>query len=215
MVSGKRQILIIDDHLLFADGLELILGQLGDDLDVFISCDAEQVLEDIDTLRTYELVIIDLHMPGVDGFNFLRAVRTQALDVKVLVISGVEDQVEIERALGLGAMGFIPKETKGSEVLDGVVTVLAGKRYLPKHWEGKIDWVESSGSLINHEIDRIGPRQIEVLKLIKDGLQNKQIALVMGVSVSAVKSHIEILYKALNVNNRTACVRAASERGLI
>lgn len=221
MTQDQQKILIIDDHLLFADGLQLLLSQLLDGVQVSSTTSAQDVLLNPEELANKDLIIIDLHMPKFTGFSFLQAMQEAHHAVPILVISGVENRSEIENALALGAQGFVPKEASGEEMLRGVKSVLAGSRYLPEHWAGKVDWpMENSGR--RHDVtkiegcpDEIGPRQLQVLRLLEDGLQNKQIALILGVSVSTVKSHTQLLYRALNVSNRTACIKAANAIGLL
>ena len=214
MVNPHTRILIIDDHVLFADGLMLILQSLGDNVAVAVSNDAYSVLNDQSMMLHNDLILIDLHMPDFNGFAFLAAVQSQSLPVKVAVISGTENKAEIEKAIGLGACGFIPKDSGSQELLKAVSMLLAGKRYLPLHWDGEIDWLPGSQPETSEDAP-LTKRQMEVLTLMRDGLQNKQIAAVLGVSVSSVKGHIELLFKNLQVNNRTSCVQVARDKGLV
>lgn len=213
-ITTKTRILIIDDHQLFADGLGLILQGLDRPVDIAISFDAYEALSQPRQLVSNNLVLVDLHIPQFSGFAFLTAARMQRLCVDIAVVSGTEKKEDIERAIQLGAKGFIPKDSDSREMLRAVSRLLDGNRYLPDHWEGKIDWLAArndppvkSGSLTN--------RQLQVLNLMKDGMQNKQIAAILGISVSSVKGHIEQLFRHLNVNNRTACVQAARDARLI
>lgn len=214
MTQGTKKILVIDDHVLFADGLGLILGGLGPNIDVTIRNDAQDALVDKPWLRSFDLVLIDLHMPQFSGFGFLTAVQTQGLDVNVAVISGSEKQVEIERAIRLGTQGFIPKDSDSEELLSAVAQLLEGKRYLPLQWAGKIDWVSNSDASVS-AVDVLTKRQFQVLELMRDGLQNKQIGVALGISTSSVKGHVEHLFKNFHVNNRTSCVQAARDQGLV
>lgn len=214
MRSSNKRILIIDDHNLFADGLALILSRIGPNISVLIANDATTCLADKNLIASVDLALIDLHMPRFNGFAFLTAVATQKLPLDVAVISGTEKESEIERSLKLGALGFIPKNSGSRELLSAVNDLLEGKRYLPKHWDGKINWAAKE---LNTPIDlvKITKRQQQVLELMRDGLTNKAIAVALGISVSSVKGHIELLFKNLNVNNRTACVQAGLEASLI
>ncbi len=209
----SKKLLIVDDHTLFADGLSLILQTSKNQIVSVVANSATQILNDTEKLVQYDLVLIDLHMPSLDGFSFLSAIRSQNLAVNVAVISGTESKMEIERALLLGANGFIPKDSPSNEMIHAVNQLLGGNRYLPAAWLGQIDFIvgDSSSNLPAVMTDR----QRQVLELMQEGLQNKQIALVLGLSVSAVKGHIEKLFKLLSVNNRTACVRTAREREII
>lgn len=212
-MTGSKNILIIDDHSLFADGLALILKAQNEELNIDISNDAASVLPERARLMTYDLILIDLHMPTMSGFAFLSAVNMQKLAVRVGVISGTEHKADIERAISLGACGFIPKDSPSAELTRAAKILLSGKSYLPDKWVGEIDWLPGK-NIVDGE-GGLTERQIQVLSLIRDGLQNKQIASVIGISVSGVKGHVENIFKALNVNNRTACVQAARDAGLI
>jgi len=214
MRGTNKRILIVDDHKLFADGLALILSRLGAHINVVIENDAAASLANRSLIASIDLALIDLHMPRFNGFAFLTAVASQKLSLDVAVISGSEKESEIERSLKLGALGFIPKNSGSDEMLAAVSDLLEGKRYLPKNWDGQIDW--RAGEL-NAPIDlvNITKRQRQVLELMRDGLTNKSIAVALGISVSSVKGHIELLFKNLNVNNRTACVQEALAANLI
>lgn len=214
MQSLSKKILIIDDHKLFADGLALILSGLGDHISVLVSNDAAESLADKALMSSIDLALIDLHMPRFNGFAFLTAIATQKRSLTVAVISGSEKPAEVERALKLGALGFIPKNSESGDMLLAVSKLLNGERYLPTHWDGKINWVAPH---LDASIDlgKITERQQQVVSLMRDGLQNKHIAVALGISVSSVKGHIELLFKNLNVNNRTACVQAARDAKLI
>ncbi len=209
-----RKILILDDHPLFADGLGLILSTMGDHIKTDIAKDAFEALGDKPSLLAYDLVLIDLHMPRFNGFGFLTAVKTQQLPIDVAVISGSDKLSDVEKAIRLGAKGFIPKESASQEMIKAVNDLLEGKRYLPLQFDGKVDWVlpEQRKPI---KANPLTNRQTQVLELMSDGMQNKQIAVVLGVSVSSVKGHVESLFRHLNVNNRTACVKAAQEARII
>lgn len=209
-----HKILILDDHQLFADGLALILSTMDEQIETTISSDALEALGEREFLLSHDLVLIDLHMPKFTGFGFLTAIQTQEIPIDVAVISGSEKLSDVEKAIRLGAKGFIPKDSDSSEMLKAVNDLINGKRYLPIQFDGKIDWVLPQ---LKKPIkaNPLTKRQTQVLGLMCDGMQNKQIAAVLGISTSSVKGHIELLFKHLNVNNRTACVNAAREKKMI
>ncbi len=214
MKTVGNQVLIIDDHRLFADGLALLLRNLANSTIVSVSDDPVATLAEEEQLSSMDLILIDLDMPRFNGFAFLTAMASRKINVPIAVISGSEKPAEIERALKLGAKGFIPKNSDSDEMLFAVTQVLEGKRYLPAHWDGKINWV-SPDLGVAIDLGKITERQRQVVSLMRDGMPNKNIALALGISVSSVKGHIELLFKNLNVNNRTACVQAAREAELI
>ena len=214
MASKSKKILIIDDHKLFADGLALILNSMETNREIVVCNCAQSALSNLAELTSFDLILVDLHIPIFSGFAFLTAIKTQKLNVKVAVISGVEKRLEIERAIRLGAEGFIPKNTDASGLHTAIDKLLSGQRYLPEQWVGKIDWTRNNTKK-RYEVDELTERQLQVLSLMQEGLKNSQIGITLGVSTSAIKRHIELLFKYFNVNNRTSCVQAAQDQGLL
>ncbi len=211
----KHKILILDDHLLFADGLELMLSDINADIEVVRCTKVSTTSSSLAQLEQHDLAIVDLHLPELDGFSFLRMLRKNNVHLKTVIVSGTDSQAEIERAIGLGASGFISKDSSKQEMLLGIQSVLNGRRFISQKWAGRISWPLRGEDSTSSAMDKVGPRQLDVLKMMADGLQNKQIAAVLGISVSAVKSHIKILFNALNVKNRSACVKEGIQKNLI
>ncbi len=120
-------------------------------------------------------------MPKLSDFGFLSGVKVQALGVNVAVISGSIKKNEIERAIALGAQGYILKDSQSEEFIKAVQKLLAGQRFLPIEWVGKVDWKLTSDQSVNNTSSTLTERQRQVLELMRDGLQNKQIAVVLGI----------------------------------
>lgn len=224
MSNQRKNLLIIDDHRLVADGLRLILSQALDNVSISTSNNVRSVLEKEEILKEQSLVLVDLHMPTIDGYGFLAALRQRKIKVPVIVVSAVENRLDIQRVLKEGAQGFIPKNAPSVEMVKGVKAVLDGNMFIPEHLTGIIDWDTNNNKKSDSEkppqknninLDVIRERQIEVLKLMHSGYSNTDIATVLNLTESTVKSHVSILFKALNVKNRTACVRVAIELELI
>lgn len=210
----SKKVLIVDDHQLFADGLSLILSTCDEPIETTVKTCGQKLIEESHNLRQFDLILIDLTMPVFNGFAFLMAMKSKSIPVNVAVISGTEKQPEIEKALRLGATGFVPKDSDSKTLVDAVQRLLRGERFLPDHWVGKVDWLTGDDCIDDQSVN-LTARQIQVLELMRDGLQNKQIALALGISVSAVKGHIEAIFKALGVNNRTSCVQVSQELNII
>lgn len=213
----KNKILILDDHRLFIDGLKLVLNAMPDIAQIDTAFSAQSLLDDVSVLSGYKLILADLQMPGLDGFDFLKAVSVRNLDLRIAILSGVQSMTDIEKAMQLGACGFVPKNVTASVLQHAVRCMLRGEIYLPEELAGRINLNLSSCAKLTSTgyHSKIGPRQIEVLELLKQGQTNKQIALVLNISESAIKSHVSILFHSLGVNTRTACVQAGVETGLI
>lgn len=219
MSDAALKILIIDDHRLFADGLAMIVQRLDTPTEVTICNNARTLLDSKESLTRYALVLMDLQMPNIDGFGFLTSLRVHNIGVRVLVVSSSENRSEIEKALQLGASGFVPKNAPAAEMLTGVTTVINGGRFVPEHLVGPISWPRaqySETSIADVEcVGKLTERQIQVLSLMQAGNSNIEIAQILGVSESAIKGHISRLFKLLCAKNRTACVRRAIQQNLI
>lgn len=220
MTLAQRTVLIIDDHRLFADGLSVLLRQMDAALTVTTEYSAQAALAKPDWLETFDLLLIDVNMPNLTGFEFLQALNKRNLHTRVLFVSGNEDLPDVEQALRLGARGYVPKSLPSAEMVAAIKKVLNGDLYLPYDWDESINWAACNPKLTTEKQSEISvaglrKRQIEVLELMHKGHTNQKIASILGISESAVKSHISILFKALNTKNRTAAIKAGLEQALI
>jgi DNA-binding NarL/FixJ family response regulator len=203
------RIVIADDHPLFRDALRLTLQDaLGD---VFIE-DAGSLGETTEILLRndeVDLVLLDLKMPGVQGFSGLVLLKAQYPLVPVVVVSGTEDSGVMARAVSLGASGYIPKSIPVTDMQAAIAAVLGGGMWLP---EG----VSPNRSAATHadEIARrltsLTPQQARVLMMLREGLLNKQIAYELSVSEATVKAHVSAILQKLKVESRTQAVIAAA-----
>jgi DNA-binding NarL/FixJ family response regulator len=189
--------------------------------DVHICNNVRPLLDDEKKLDTASLILMDLQMPTIDGLSFLTALKIKKISTPSIVVSSTENTSEIERALELGAKGFIPKNAPAKVMIEGITKVLNGDRFVPEYLIGNIAWpkeqtdVHANDHKMQNEAEAITERQTQVLNLMQIGNSNSEIAQILGVSESAIKGHISRLFKLLNAKNRTGCVRAAIEKKLI
>ncbi len=209
------KILVIDDHRLFGDGLSLIFGSYKLPAELVLTENGEEALAMLKQ-QDFSLILLDLNLPGISGFTLLREFKSIKNCPPVLVVSASQSMSDAKGAIHQGAMGFISKSTDSKTLLDAIDTVLSGERYVPKGWEDIILTAqESSSSLGSKNSDKITGRQLEVLHLVAQGYANKTIADKLNLSENTVKVHLREVFRALDVNNRTACVKAAQLQGLI
>lgn len=202
------KIVLADDHALFREGMRHMLAGLAADVEVIETGDCDQLLQAVDAEADITLVLLDLAMPGRDGFAALEVLARRCPALPIVVLSGSEDRADMRRALNRGAMGFIPKSATAPVMLSALRLVLAGGVYVPPAM------VESSGSADDCAQRVLTPRQIDVLARVIEGQQNKAIAAALGLSEATVKAHVTALFKTLNVRNRTQAARAAERLGL-
>lgn len=201
------RILIVDDHTLVTDMLELFLGQLPQPVRVFKATSMLQALAMVRTTDRLDLALLDLRMPDMDGLAGLRHLRTEYPDLPVAIMSGDASAETVGEALAAGASGFIPKTIGGPAILEALRLVLAGERYVPADLPAASPPDEASLKR-DHGLSR---REREVLAHLVDGRSNKEIARELGIEVVTVTLHLSHIYRKLKVNGRTQAVRRALE----
>lgn len=214
-------ILIVDDHQLFAEGMRLILNRLDYTASVTETSSAEQAIEILESNQTFDLVLIDLSMPGMDGISILRRMQARKTWLPVVIVSGEENLQIINTALEIGALGFIPKSHSSQQMIDALQNILDGDIYIPTEIEKQLDNLKSRRQLLNLNANSslnsggITQRQYEVLQLLAKGYSNKQIATTLFLTEHTVKAHVSALFTALSASNRTECVQIATRQGVL
>lgn len=211
------KILIADDHELFRDGLRHVLDQLGGNLTIVEASDFQQAVDTVERERDIDIVLLDLSMPGMvwnDGLQRLKELLPET--TPIIILSASDDRRHVLQAVNLGAAGFIPKTSSSRVMLSALKLVLSGGVYLPpallEQGGGQGDGTGPMAS--ESAVSFLTPRQREVLTLLGQGKSNKEIARVLQLAEGTVKLHVTAILKALNVNNRTRAVVAASQLGL-
>jgi DNA-binding NarL/FixJ family response regulator len=204
------KILVCDDHALFREGLELVLGHLEADAELVSVGDAEAALAAVAGDDGLDLVLLDLNLPGLSGIDALEALRRDHPSVPVVMLSASENANDVRAALERGASGFIPKSTRGSVLLSALRLVLSGGIYVPPLvMDGAPPAREPAAAR-----SPLTGRQLEVLRLLARGLTNREIGEVLKIAEGTVKTHIMHLYEALDVTNRTEAAMRMRELGL-
>ena len=209
------RILIIDDHALFRQGLRFLLRDLDADLEIVEAADCAQATALAG--EAFNVVLLDLHMPGVAGLDALEAVRQAFEASRIVVLSGEEDPRQVRRAIDAGAAGFIPKSSTPEVLLSALRLVLADGVYLPAVALKGIGGAQQGddAAISNDRLgDALSERQVDVLRKAVQGKANKVIARELGISEGTVKAHLSAAFRALGVHNRTEAVYAAARSGL-
>ena len=198
------KILLVEDHPLFREGLVHVLAGLAAGVEVIEAADAgsaKQALEQHDDL---DLFLVDLGLPDSKPFDVLELGRRLQPQVPAVVISASESPWEIERAMTLGAQGYVFKSAPGHLLLASLRNVMDGKLSFPERREA------TSGAPVE-----LTSRQLEVVGMLARGLSNKDIAAALEVAENTVKVHLATIYKVLGVNSRTTALLRAQELGLV
>jgi len=206
------KILIADDHALFREGLRHVLEDLTQPLNVLEAIDCPHAMQYASEHPDLDLVLLDLQMPGDDGFTALEFFTSNLPATPVIILSASDKHSDMRRSLDMGAMGFIPKDTPGPVMLSALNLVLSGGIYIPPSMLS--DEPQSSLTQGHQNTAGLTPRQLEVLALLVEGGANKEIARRLDLAEATVKMHVTAILKCLGVNNRTRAARAVEQAGI-
>ncbi|MDO9262851.1 MAG: response regulator transcription factor [Desulfosalsimonadaceae bacterium] len=218
MTKKCHRILLAEDHKILREGLKALLSV---DPDITVIGEAEDGRMAIKYAETYspDLVLMDLSMPKTGGLEAIREIKRTQPAIKILVLTVHDSEEYIQAALQAGADGYVLKDADRQELLGAVKHVLDGKRYLSPGVSGKIiEGYLSSGSgglKTKTAWDGLTHREREILKLIAEGHQNKNIADYLCVSLKTVEKHRANLMKKLDIHNTAHLTAYAMEKGLV
>ena len=202
------KIVVAEDHPMFRSALVLTLRRLvpdGSFLEVASPGELEEAMARTQEVR---LVLLDLRMPGARGLSSLVFLRGQYPDTPVAIISGGAYPENIARARELGASAFIPKSAATETIAQALSCVLRGETWFPKQEESAGAPGQSAA------LDMLTPQQFRVLNYLADGLMNKRIAEILGVSEGTVRAHVTAILRKLHVNSRTQAALLVTELDL-
>jgi len=207
MASPKPiRILSVEDHPVFREGLSTIVGSQPDMVLVAQATNGVEALEEFRRHRP-DITLMDLRLPGTNGIDTLIAIRGEFPRARVIILTTSDGDGDIQRALRSGASGYILKSMPKNEMLSVIRSVHAGNRHVPPEVAARL--AEHLGD------DDLTDRELEVLRLIRDGYRNKQIADQLAIAETTVNFHIKNLVDKLGANDRTHAVTIALRRGLL
>jgi DNA-binding NarL/FixJ family response regulator len=204
--SGVIRILIADDHTVVRDGLTAIVKQEQDMEVVAETGDGNQAIELWKKHRP-DVTLMDLRMPGLDCVNAIYGIRAVHPDARIIVLTTFDGDEDIYRGMRAGAKSYLLKDVRREELFQCIREVHAGRRFVPPAIAAKL-----AERLPGEELS---PRESEVLKLLAEGKPNKLIGAALDISEVTVKSHVQAVFKKLNVLSRTEAIAVASRRGLL
>ncbi len=214
-MAESIRVLIADDHTIFRSGLNLLLSSEPNIEVVGEAADGASVVEMAETLRP-DLVLMDIAMPGLNGFEATRKIMEHNPETKVLVLTMHRSDEYFFQMLEAGASGYILKGAETSELFNAVRSVARGDVFLyPTMARRLVQQFLSQSSKTGSSVPQLTPREGEILKLIADGYTNKEIAEQLVVSPSTVHSHRTNLMQKLNLSTRRDLVQYARQHGLI
>lgn len=227
------KILIADDHELFLKGLEFILEQNLQNIEITTAQSYTEIFSILETKQNFDLIITDLAMPGANWLTAINKIHSTLPETPIIIISAVFDKELLQQTLDIGVAGYIPKTASNNLIVSAINLVLAGGVYIPhellysaknqtfssekqKEYINPLKNLEKLTENGTEETKKaLTDRQIDIVKCIAEGLSNKQIAYKLNLTEGTIKVHITIILKLLNVKNRTSAVIEAAKRGYI
>ncbi len=210
-VDGETTIIIADDHPLFRGALRQALGVNLPQAHIRETGDLDGLIASLRDNDAVDLILLDLSMPGAQGFSGLIFLRAQYPAIPVAIVSASADAANVRRAISFGAAGFIPKSADSERIAEAVTIILGGGTWIdPDLPESGQD---NATDAIARRLASLTPQQVRVLMMLSEGLLNKQIAFELNVSEATVKAHVSAILQKLGVDSRTQAVITAAKVG--
>ncbi|UJA20343.1 response regulator transcription factor [Thermoleophilia bacterium SCSIO 60948] len=204
------RVLIAEDHAVVRAGLEeLFAGAEG--IEVVATAADGAAAVDLAAEYAPDVVLMDLQMPRMDGIEATRRITASDPEARIVVLTSFSDQARILEAIDAGAVGYLLKDAEPDELFRGVAAAARGESPLAPKAANAVLRARSAPA----GADKLTEREREILKLVASGLQNKQIAMRLGISEKTVKAHLTNVYAAIGVIGRTQATLWAAERGIV
>ena len=200
------RVLAADDHAVVRAGIAAMIANEPDIALVGEATNGRDAVERYAALRP-DVVLMDLRMPELDGVAALERIRRDDPHARVIALTTYEGDVDIHRALSAGAAGYLLKGGSAAELMAAIRAVAAGQRALPAA-------VAQALAEFTPRVD-LTAREVEVLRLVAKGLQNSEVARVLGLTAGTVKVHLQHIYRKLGTEDRTEAVTVALHRGYL
>lgn len=212
-MSTKIRVLIADDHPIFRKGLRQVIES---DPGLEVVAEAENgaaALEQI-SLTNPDVAVIDVHMPGVSGFDVVRALREKGVEVAVIILTMYQDQEVFDTAMNLGVRGYVLKDSAITDIVGGIKSVAAGQHYITPQLSGYL--IERNRRRVEHAaealgLDRLTPTERRVLRLLADYKTSKEIAAELSIHSRTVDNHRTNICQKLNLHGSHTLLRFALE----
>ncbi len=209
------RLVLADDHPLILDGLEQLV-RLAGDFEVVERCvSGEEALRAVERRRP-DLLVLDVRMPGMDGLAVLREMRHRRLVTRVVILTAAIGEDELLEAVRLGVGGVVLKEMAPRLLVQALRKVHAGEQWVEKRSvQAALEKVLRREAGAREAASELTPREIELIRMVAEGLRNREIGERLGITEGTVKAHLHNVYKKLHLETRVAVRRYAEEKGLI
>jgi DNA-binding NarL/FixJ family response regulator len=210
-LSVPAHILIVDDHPLFVEALQRAISTAFPETTAHSAISLAAAKQHLTSGTPFDIVLLDLALPGIRGFDGLLELRTLYPRLPIVVVSAHEDPRIVQDVMRYGAAGFISKSADRSEIAEAIKDVLEGSLTLPKGYQPPEVPASETHSDIVRRLRSLTPKQLSVLRMLRQGLLNKQIAHELQIEETTVKAHVSEILRKLNVSSRTQAVIEAQK----
>jgi len=200
------RVLVADDHTVVRDGLIAIIKQ-EKDMDVVAETGDGRQAAGLWKKHKPDVTLMDLRMPGLDGVNAIYEIRAIDPSARIIILTTFDGDEDIYRGMRAGAKSYLLKDVRREELFQCIREVHAGRTFLPPAVAAKL--------AERMPAEELSPRELEVLRLLAEGKPNKLIGADLSITEVTVKSHVQSLFKKLNVLSRTEAIAVANRRGLL
>lgn len=208
-------VMIADDHSMVREGIKQLLELDGDIIVRAEANNGKQCIELLDEKQT-DVLLLDINMPNMNGLQVLQYIREAKKKVKVLILT-IHNEVEyLVRAVEIGVDGYVLKDSDSSVLKKAIFSVNRGETFIQPELAPMLKAkMDDRMNQINNVDDALTKREIEVLKLLAEGLFNKEIAYMLAISEKTVKNHVSNIFKKINVSDRTQAAVYAIKNNLV
>lgn len=208
------RVVLTDDHLMVREGISQLLEL---DKNIKVVGQAKDGIECLELLKKVEadVLLLDINMPNMDGIQVIKRIKEQKIKIKVMVLT-IHNEIDyILRAVDQGVHGYMLKDSDSSELITGIQTIFSGEPYIQPSLLPLLNSKLVERDSDKEKIDVITNREMEVLKLLAEGLFNKEIASRLGISERTVKNHVSNLFKKIEVSDRTQAAIFAVKNDIV
>jgi DNA-binding NarL/FixJ family response regulator len=214
VATRQARVLIADDQTLFRAGLARLLNEDSRVEVVGQALDGNDAVKQALKLKP-DVVLMDLKMPGIDGIEATRQITEGDPNIKVLILTTFETDSNVIQALKAGASGYVLKDSTADAISSSIVAVVSGERVMAGAVANRVLEMLSGTTTPKQFYDGLTNREIEILKLLANGMANKQIAFRLSISEKTVRNHVSNTYEKLGIYDRSQAVLYAVRKGLV
>jgi len=213
-IAKAARVLIVDDQTLFRTGLASLLSEDERVEVVAQAVDGAEAVKQAIKLKP-DVVLMDIKMPNMDGIEATRQIVEAAPGTRVLILTTFETDSQVIQALKAGASGYVLKDSSAAAIVSSIVAVMSGERVMAGAVANRVLDMLTGAATPKEFYDGLTNREIEILKLLANGMANKQIAYRLKISEKTVRNHVSNTYEKLGIYDRSQAVLYAVKKGLV